>query len=216
MAMTAMERACKEDLLDILYKQNFGDTYLPLLEKFEINLTNDPGVVAYIDIHKGVIVINSQLDIEQVSVVVRHEIMHYKLQHEKRLLAKLARDLKGVELEQLEDLTIKELQNILYGDPEATFNYAGDYEISNFAYEDILKDKDTVRNLTLNGIVVGGLVTEDDHPDWINLTIEELYDELQKQRKKDIEAIKNSPKVCNGAFIDDSTFVGVDGRTYGI
>ena len=29
------------------------------------------------------------------------------------------------------------------------------------------------------------MVTEDDHPDWVDLTIEEMYDELMKERQQE-------------------------------
>ena len=37
--------------------------------------------------------------------------------------------------------------------------------------------------MTLNGIVIGGLVTEDHRKDWINMSIEEMYDQICKEIK---------------------------------
>ena len=51
-----------------------------------------------------------------------------------------------------------------------------DDEISNKKYTD--EDKETVRNMWLNGRLIGGLVTEDHRDGWKNLSIEEMYDKV--------------------------------------
>jgi hypothetical protein len=78
--MTKVEVAVKNLLLDMLNKQGYP-TYSRLLDKFHINLTSDPKVIAYMEPGKGRIVINRGLDLEQVSVIVRHEILHEYLSH---------------------------------------------------------------------------------------------------------------------------------------
>lgn len=69
-----------------------------------------------------------------------------------------------------------------------TSNIAGDYEISNRGYTDA--DKATVRAIMLNGQILQGLVTEDQHPDWVNLSLEEMYDKLTEKKKADEEKFK--------------------------
>ena len=156
---------------------------------------------------KGRIVINRGLDEEQVSVVIRHEILHNYLEHEDRLLKKLARD-ANLDYDVLNDIEIQDLKKDLYKNSD--FNIAGDYEISNLAYTD--RDKQTIRQININGQILSGLVTEDEHPDWVELSVEEMYDELKKQR---IQKASEPPKYY-GYLIDATTFVDLNGVMYGV
>jgi hypothetical protein len=171
MAVTKEEYLAKKQIMDILSKQGYP-TYAHLLDLFDLNLTNDPSVVGYMIPDKGVIVLNRNLDIDQVSTIVRHEILHEYLSHQLRMQRHL-----GKEKYDNRTPTLHQLINI-----------AGDYEISNRGYTE--KDKNIVRAIRLNGEVLKGLVTEDDHPDWVNLTIEEMFDKLYDEYKEDEEAFK--------------------------
>ena len=103
------------------------------------------------------------------------------------------------------------LKRILYKDD--TFNYAADYEISNRGYT--TRDKENIRNIELNGRILSGLVTEDDHPDWVNLSVEEMYDKLIEERKQAQEEALKTP--INGFLQDDTTFIDpITGRVYGV
>ena len=210
MSMTREEKAAKYFLSRVLSTEGYP-TYAKIFSKFDLNFTNDPSVIAYMEPNKGRIVINRGVDETQASVLIRHEILHDYLRHEKRLLDKLAKD-KNLDPDDLDDITIKDLKKDLYSSD--IFNIAADYEISNRGYTD--KDKQTVKNIELNGRVLSGLVTEDDHPDWIDLSVEEMFDELRKQREKDLQDKKNEKNYTYGGFIDETTFVGIDGVVYGI
>jgi hypothetical protein len=164
--MTWEEQATKEEIMDILGKQGYP-TYAHLFDKFALHLTADPGVVGYMIPDKGIIVLNRFLSLNQVSTIVRHEILHQYLEHGRRELAKLGVD----SFDDISDVSLHELSNI-----------AGDYEISNKGYTE--KDKRIVRAIRLNGEVLKGLVTEDDHEDWVDLTYEEMFDKLIEERKK--------------------------------
>lgn len=166
--MTKVEVAVKNLLLDMLNKQGYP-TYSRLLDKFHINLTSDPKVIAYMEPGKGRIVINRGLDLEQVSMIVRHEILHEYLSHqiraERHVGADKWKNRSGIEHD--------------------AFNRAADYEISNRGYTDA--DKVTARSIRLNGETLTGLVTDIDHPEWVNMSMEEMYDELSKE----LEDMKN-------------------------
>ena len=181
MGMTKEERRAKDYLCHLL-KTNGYPTYAKILDKFDVNYTSDPNTVAYMEPGKGRIVMNRGLDAKQASVIVRHEILHEHLKHEKRLLNNLARK-RGLDRDKLDDMSLadldKELKQELYGDQ--TFNIAADYEISNRGYTE--DDKDDIRNILLNGQILTGLVTEDDHPDWVDLSVEEMYDKLREDRQ---------------------------------
>ena len=203
MSMTREEKTAKNYLGRVLSTDGYP-TYAKIFQKFDFNFTNDPSVVAYLDPQRGVIVANRGLNEHQICVIIRHEILHDYLRHEKRLLDKLAKD-KNLDPDDLDDITIQELKKDLYSNKD--FNIAGDYEISNRGYTD--KDKETIRNIELNGRILSGLVTEDDHPEWVNMSIEDMFDELKKEKDK----IKPEDDIVLGAMSSDY-FVGIDGVLY--
>lgn len=210
MAMTKQEKLLKLWLIRKLKSQGYL-TYAKILREFDVQiLSKNSSAVAYLDPAKGLFAMHPTLDDNQVSVIIRHEILHAYLQHEKRLLDKLAKE-HNLNPNELDDYTITELKKELYSN--SLFNIAGDYEISNKGYTE--KDKEVVRNLIFNGRVVSGLVTEDDHPDWVDMSIEEMFDELRKQKQQD----KNSgdeDKIVLGALQDETTFVDIEGHVYGV
>ena len=198
MAMTRKEQLAKEQIIKVLQTTGYP-TYASLLDLFHVNLTEDPNVVAYMEPGKGRIVLNSGLDINQVSTIVRHEILHEYLNHHKRLLNKLAKE-RNLDPDKLDDLSIKELENSLYSNK--AFNIAGDYEISNRGYTD--NDKRIARGIMLNGKRLKGLVTEDDHPDWVDLPLEDMYDLLRDEMKNDPQKGPGNPSDNQGDDGSDS------------
>lgn len=197
MAMTERERLGREIIMKSLRKHGYV-TYSNLLDDFHLNFTNDPGVLGYMEPSTGRIVVNSSLDMDQVEVIIRHEILHFYLKHAERTLKKLAQ-LKGLNPNQIDDLSAKELEKEIYGDPDQLANWAADFDISNQGYTD--KDKNIVRTLH-------GLVTEDHHSDWVDLSMEEMYERLLDERK-------NRQKLVYGALLDLHTFIGNNGDIYG-
>jgi hypothetical protein len=69
-------------------------------------------------------------------------------------------------------------------------NIIEDFEISNKRYT--AEDKDIVEKMTLNGREIGGLVTED-HRDWADLALEDMYNELSAELNSINDQIRNSP-----------------------
>lgn len=169
MAMTKRERAGKIQIMKKLGQEGYP-TYADLLSLFELNLTKDPDVVGYMLPDKGIITVNEFLDIDQVSTVIRHEILHEFLEHKKRYDSMGIKGIKG---------------------RDDVFNIAADYEISNLGYTD--KDKKIARGLKIGDRVVSGLVTDIDHPDWVDKTFEQIYDLLREQSP---ESLKD-PKIGN-------------------
>lgn len=209
MAMTVQERALKRWLKRRLRSQGYV-TYAKLLSEFEVRaLPPDANEVAYIVPDKGEIWLNPNINDYQASVLVRHEILHEFLQHQKRMMEKLANE-KGFDPTELTDQQINELKHDIYSTPLT--NIAGDYEISNRGYTQ--DDKEQVRNLMINGQLLSGLVTEDDHPEWVNLSLEEMYDELRKTMKDEENNVDENTVL--GMFDDETTFYGIDGRVYGV
>lgn len=166
----------KQLIIDKLIKDGYG-TYAKRLKEFKFFVTSMHRG-AYIDtaamfFETGDIVINPAfLDLssvrsnrdaaksddeiqlkalDQLSVLLRHELLHYLLVHELRFKEHLQQVDKDFEKD-YKRASIHELAN-----------YAMDYDISNRGYDDY--DLAVVRNMTLNGKVIGGLIAEDDHPE---------------------------------------------------
>ena len=186
-------------------------TYAKILKEFEIRIDRDPNIVAYMIPNQGIIALSPYVDDTQASLLVRHEILHQYLDHQTRLISKLRQEHADAAVE-ISKMDIGEqeqaLKQELFRDDK--FNIAGDFEISNRGYTE--KDKDTVRHIILNGRMVSGLVTEDQHPDWVDLTVEEMYDKLRQETPEN----NQDSDIVVGAFVDDTTFAGFDGIVYGV
>ena len=178
MAMTKIELAAKSQIERILKKQGYP-TYAKLFDMFDLNLTKDPNVIGYMVPGKAKIVLNMGLDKEQVSTIVRHEILHEYLNHGPRG--------KAFEKQKYKDWYGKEGS---VGNHDLA-NQAADWEISNRGYTDA--DKEAVRHIRLGDKTLQGLVTELDNPGkgWEKLTFEEMYGKLLDQYKNDLNNIKN-------------------------
>ena len=209
--MTLQEKRIKLKLLEILAAEGFM-TYArilrdPAMEIREISedefQASGGGSIAYMEPGKGRIHIYPGLLYSQVSVLVRHEILHEYLRHEQRLIdhlgkkhKELADDISNLPVEELEEA----LKNELYSTKEHTGSYsianiAGDYEISRYY---TAADKDTIRNIIINGRAVRGLIVEDDHPDWVGLSVEELYDKVLEEENKLKSEMPDPPKEGDG------------------
>ena len=151
--------------------------HCPLNVSLDINLTNSPHIAAAVDINNARILINRGVPEEAISTIIRHEILHRWLEHAIRLETHMGKDAWNKRTRRESELG----------------NIAGDYEISNRGYTDL--DKEIVRNLKLvlpdgTEIPFPGLVTDLDHPDWTNLSLEEMYDKLKEEsNKQEQEAI---------------------------
>ena len=167
MAVT-LNNAAKNQIMRVLREEGYP-SYAKLLDLFDIYLTDDPEVIGYMVPDKAKIVLNKDLSINQVSVIVRHEMLHEYFTHHART-QKFDKDHKD-----------------LLPDHDSA-NIAADFEISNRGYTD--RDKTTIRSIVLNDKLLRGLVTEDQYPGWENKTFEEMYEEILKERKQDKEQIQ--------------------------
>ena len=160
----------REQLIKKLRSQGYA-TYARILSLFDVYLTEDPNIVAYMIPNKATIVINKNLNIDQVSTIVRHEILHEYFNH------------------QVRELDLLKKRNLNINDQLAQLsNIAGDYDISNRGYTDA--DKVTARAIVLGDQVLQGLVTEDQHPDWVDLSYEDMLDKLIDQLDKDKDSLQ--------------------------
>ena len=205
MNMTKEDRQAKAYIKQLLKRQGYK-TYAMLFDKFNFHMISGDAV-AYLDHKEGSINVNRDLDADQCSVIVRHEILHSFLDHHMRMIKHLAKK-RGLDPDKLDDLSIKEITEEIYGDPSRIDNIAKDYEISNRGYT--AADKRAVRNIQINGKILCGLVTEDKNPEWVDLPFEDMYDMLKK------EAVE---KVYDGTIVDEQTaIIGQGGKVdiYGV
>lgn len=191
--MTDLEKAAQTQIINQLNKEGYP-SYAKLFALFDLNLTDDPNVVGYMVPNKAKITINQNLDIDQVSVVVRHEILHEYLSHQLRMEKKFGKDVWA------------KRTNRMHNDS----NIAGDYEISNLGYTD--KDKSIMRHIILNGNILQGLVTEDDHPGWVNKSFEEMYDLLEKQKEQEQQTMQLSPSLEDLIDAIDQALDGIENQ----
>ena len=179
--MTAREEAAKEQIIRKLRSEGYP-TYARLFDLFDLNLTDNPDVVGYMLPGKAKIVLNENLSIDQVSTIVRHEILHEWLSH-------------GSRSEKFD----KEHPDLL--PDHDTSNIAADYEISNVGYTD--KDKRAARAIILGDKTLQGLVTEDQYPGWEDKSFEEMYEELLKQNLEEKKQLLNVLKQLHKMLPED-------------
>ena len=179
--MTARDEAAKEQIIRKLRSEGYP-TYARLFDLFDLNLTDNPDVVGYMLPGKAKIVLNENLSIDQVSTIVRHEILHEWLSH-------------GSRSEKFD----KEHPDLL--PDHDTSNIAADYEISNVGYTD--KDKRAARAIILGDKTLQGLVTEDQYPGWEDKSFEEMYEELLKKNLEEKKQLLNVLKQLHKMLPED-------------
>ena len=183
------ENKLKKKLLALLRDDGRGHhhaKYAKRLEDFLIKIVPravDPKFIAAVSWEEMTIFISDGFvtndpDIfYQLSVLMRHELAHYLLQHDIRM-AKYLSDKYGDET-YLRWSTSKLLHK--------TLNIVMDLEISNKVYKQD-DDKEVVRNLTDGIRFLPGLVTDDIAAGWTSMNLIEMYDAVEKE----MEGIKNS------------------------
>ncbi len=112
MGMTRLERGTRAALAKYLREQGYV-TYARLLLGMELNFhhPNYP-FAAMIDADKGIIYINPKIDDkEDLSVIIRHEILHHYLAHQERVLKHYAKQ-RGLEWSDIKDIPLEDLVNM--------------------------------------------------------------------------------------------------------
>jgi hypothetical protein len=186
------EKQLKRKLINLLRDDGKGHRhakYAERLEKFDIQivpLRADPNFTAAISFDRGIIFIgegflNDPATFYQLNVLLRHELAHNLLMHQIRMAYKLGEEANA---HMSLSASLFNLQNIIADD-----------EISNRKYSE--EDKIIVRNMMLNGRLIGGLVTEDHRANWINMSIEEMYEKVCEE----IEEIET--KLLDGKSLED-------------
>ena len=178
MAMTRLERGTRYAIAKFLNQQGYP-RYADIFMKYELHFHNPRRpFAAMVDTDKGIIYINPTIDDkETLSVLIRHEILHIYLAHQKRILQHFAKQ-KGLKWTEFDDIPLEALMNMSDEEINALgdaikqdvitdrqvardlysrnykgvpyHNYIADLEIDNRGYTD--SDKNIIRNLVIGGI----------------------------------------------------------------
>lgn len=185
--MTKREKALKKKLIALLRDDGKGHRHAKYAERLEdfivkiVSLEDDPEMTASVNFKEVTIYISEGFLTDpntfyQLNVLMRHELAHYLMQHQIRMLDKLISKYgKDSGTRMSMSIAIHKLLNIIK-----------DFEISNKRYTEA--DKLIIKNMTLNFEVIGGLVTEEIRKDWQKLSVIEMYDMLSDE----IDAIQRS------------------------
>lgn len=189
--MTETERKTKRALCQLLIDRGHRK-YAERFWKFDFNIVDSkkhPDFTAAISFDEATVFISDgflgsgQGIFNQLDVLLRHELAHNLMMHQIRLMYVFKKMHADNPDEAYEHIRCSaSLHEIL--------NWIEDFEISNKRYT--TEDKKIVRNMQLNGQVIGGLVTEDLRS-WENLSLEAMYDELSKELIQINSAIRSDP-----------------------
>ena len=201
--MTKREKALKKKLIALLRDDGKGHRhakYAARLEDFLVKIVaikDDPEMTAAVDFKEVTIYISEGFLTDpdtfyQLNVLMRHELAHYLMQHQIRmmdqLISKYGKD--GATRISMSK-SIHRLLNIIE-----------DFEISNKRYTS--EDKLIVKNMTLNFEVIGGLVTEEIRSDWQSLNVIEMYELLSQE----IEGIQRNLRRSWGDYSQEVSEIG--------
>ena len=189
--MTDRERKVKKALCQLLIDKGHRK-YAERFWKLDFNIIDSkkhPEFTAAISFDEATVFISDgflgsgQGIFNQLDVLLRHEMAHNLMMHQIRLMHVFKKLHANDPDEAYEHIRYSaSLHEIL--------NVIEDFEISNKRYSS--EDKNIVRNMMLNGEVIGGLVTED-HRGWDKLPLEAMYDELSKELIQINSDIRSNP-----------------------
>jgi hypothetical protein len=199
--MTDRERKVKKALCQLLIDKGHRK-YAERFWKLDFNIIDSkkhPDFTAAISFDEATVFISDgflgsgQGIFNQLDVLLRHEMAHNLMMHQVRMMHVF----KKIHAHDPDDA----YEHFRYSASlHEILNIIEDFEISNKRYSS--EDKKIVRNMQLNGQVIGGLVTED-HRGWDKMPLETMYDELSKELIQINSEIRSNP---NWAPIKDGTY----------
>ena len=171
--MTPKEKQLHKKLIKLLLDDGKGHhhkKYALRLKDFNIKIVSlkaDPEFTAGIQFDTGMIYISEGFLLDdslfyQLNVLMRHELAHNLLMHQIRMMAEIG---EAYPNSWGNSITLHGLLNIIE-----------DMEISHRIYN--AEDMETVRNMYLNGQVIGGIISEDMRAEWVDMPVETMYKKL--------------------------------------
>jgi hypothetical protein len=193
--MTREEEQVKYDICALLLRNNHRKYAERLADSnLALNLvdsTKDPKFVAAISFEDATVYVSDAFlkggpgIFKQLDVVMRHELAHNLMMHQIRMMH-VFKELHANDDPEAAYEQIKYSWNL-----HTLLNWLEDFEISNERYT--TADKQIARNLELNGRVINGLVTEDHRGGWVDLPLEQMYDQLTAELEQINDKIRNDP-----------------------
>ena len=190
--MTDKERRVKKALCQLLIDKGHRK-YAERFWKLDFNIVDSkqhPDFTAAISFDEATVFISDgflgsgQGIFNQLDVLLRHELAHNLMMHQIRLMYVFKKIHANNPDEAYEHIRYSaSLHELL--------NFIEDFEISNKRYTET--DKKIVRNMQLNGKVIGGLVTEDHRANWQNMPLEAMYEALSKELIQINSDIRSDP-----------------------
>ena len=181
---TDVEKKLKKKLIALLKDDGRGHRHAKFADRLKdfllkiVDRSEDPNMTAAISWEDATIyvssgfVTNDENLFYQLSVLMRHELAHNLMCHEVRMMHKI------VEKYGEKYYTHIKMSNSIH----QLLNIIEDFEISNKRYT--AEDKVTVQNLLIGGEIIKGLVTESHRQDWLDLSVEQMYDKLEEEIAK--------------------------------
>lgn len=192
---TVSEQQAKKIILAFLRNVNgkFGSAKYPVLADrlalYNVALVNDPDLIAAISFSNATVYLNKSIFskndenkydkqlIQNIILLIRHELAHNMLMHEVRMMAELNKRGTNFYKKVSKSASLQGLLNILM-----------DFEIANRVYTE--SDKVLIRSMVINGQLCAGLVTDLDKPAWKNLSLEQMYYSAKDEIKRLSDLIK--------------------------
>lgn len=193
---TVSEQQAKKIILAFLRNVNgyFGSAKYPVLADrlalYNVALVDNPELIAAISFEKSTVYLNKSIFskndenkydkqlIQNIVLLLRHELAHNMLMHEVRMMAELNKNNPNFYKKVSKSANLQNLLNILM-----------DFEIANRVYTDT--DQLLVRSMVINGKLCAGLVTAFDKPEWQNYSLEQMYHALKDEIKNISNLIKD-------------------------
>ena len=188
---TKRERVLKKYLMALLRDDRRGHKHAKYAERLEdfilkiVDHKKDPEMTAAVSFEEQTIYISDGFlmggiwkdekkdqysdSFYQLNVLMRHELAHYLMQHQIRMMDKIISKYGkdgGTRISMSQSL-------------HRLINIIEDFEISNTRYT--AADKIVVKNMLLAGREIGGLVTENIRNGWEKLTVLQMFDKLTEE-----------------------------------
>lgn len=192
--ITEREREVKNALVQLLVNKNHRKYAERFYRHYDFNIvdsTKHPEFTAAISPDEATIYIsdgflgNGEGIFNQLDVLLRHELAHELMKHQVRMIAEYKEQHKN---SADPDKIAKRLSFSV--SLHRMMNIIEDFEISNKRYSE--EDKRIVKNMMLNGKIIGGLVTEE-HREWKHLSLEAMFRELKQEVSQISSDIRNNP-----------------------
>ena len=177
--VTDDDKIVKYKIKQILLDDGHGNhhkLYADLFDKFPVKVvpadSNDIKTAAMDSVNKVIYVnkgfLKSDKYLYQLSVLMRHELLHFILDHHLRMI-------KAFESE------IPEAHLLHSGSLHSMMNTLEDFEVNRHISKASDFDRSVIHDTWLNGQIIHGLLVEDHRSGWVDLSVEDMLGKLEDE-----------------------------------